>query len=58
MFLLHGVECRGEVAEMLGRPQHPQRVTRRRGVDDDGGIAVRLSQLADVHPGHQLVDTR
>jgi hypothetical protein len=56
MLLLHRVERERQLAEVLGRGEHAQRVTGRRRIDDQHRLGMLLRQLADVHPRHQLVD--
>src|SRR5688500_2914059 len=57
MFLLHRIECRAELSEVLGGGQHPQSMSGRCRIDDDLRIRIGFSELADVHPRHQLVGT-
>ena len=42
--------------EVFGRSEHAHCVARRRGVDDQQRVFVLFGQLADAHPGHQLID--
>jgi hypothetical protein len=58
MLFLQSVERRGELLEVKSGGEHAQRMTGRRGVDDDQRISVLLGQLAHPHPGHDLVHSR
>src|SRR5688572_23013847 len=57
MFLLHRIECCAELSEVLGGGQHSQSMSGRCRIDDNLRIRIGFSELADVHPRHQLVGT-
>ena len=58
MLFLHGVEGGRELTEVLGRPQHAQGVAGRRCINGDYSFRILLRDLADSHPGHQLIHAR
>ena len=43
------------MAKVLRRGEHPQRMSRRRRIDDHDRIRMLLGQLTDARPGHDLV---
>lgn len=56
MPLLHGVEHLRQRQEERGGGQQPQRVSRRRGIDDHVVVVVQRSEPLNLEQAEQLVD--
>ena len=55
-FALHRVEQIDEGAERLGKREQPERVTGRRGVEDDALPVAAVGEVRERQQRHRLVD--